>query len=472
MDAAIAEPPLPDGMRKSGQKSLSRRVLAGGAWSLAGRIGSMGSLFALNVVLARSLGPEGYAPFLPAASVVPVLAMLATMGVPMTLIRVVRGSSDPERRRLALRGAAMATIVGCLFATVVFVAAHGIIPAGVEWRVLRDHQGLVAAWFCMSALCMMAANFLQAEDDFRSAALVGARSGGLIPNVLALLAALGLAAAGMLTLDAALWMHVLAYLCALGAAAWLIARALRRSSHDSERGVLAKSAGPPSASWFLGESWPNLLNQLIAVALNELDIVWVARLTDADTLANYGAVRHLRLLVAAPLMVASIALPPFVAELYARGELKRLERLVRAAATALSIPSLIVLAVLLAAPALVLRFTFGAEYETAATALQFMAIGAVTFVLTGSNAMTLTMVGRHRELLVCSISGLVFYLVISPPLVARYGVSGAAAAYALQTIALNVAMTLRVRQLVGIWTIPLLSWKAVREEWLDVTQAD
>ncbi len=425
----------------------------------------MGSLFVLNVVLARGLGPEGYAPFLPAASVIPVLAMLATMGVPMTLIRVVRSSADAGVRLQALRGATIATLVGGLLATAVFLAARGFIPAGVEWRVLRDSPGLIVGWFSACALCMVAANFLQAEDDFRSAALVGARSGGLMPNVIALLMALGFAAAGILTLEAALWAQLFAYLCALGAAAWFLSRARGRPSNsgapESSGGVHGELH---TAAWFLKESWPNLLNQLIAVALNELDVVWVARLTDANTLANYGAIRQLRLLVAAPLMVASIALPPFVAELYARGDLKRLERLIRGAATALSIPSLAALAVLLAAPATVLRLSFGAEYAAAATALQLMAVGAVVFVLTGSNAMTLTMVGRHRDLLVCTFSGLILYLVISPPLVARYGVTGAAAAYAIQTIALNVAVTLRVRQLVGIWTLPLLSWAAIRDE--------
>src|SRR5262245_1803642 len=62
-------------------RSLSHRVLSGGAWSMAGRVGSMGSLFLLNVVLARALSKQEYSAFLTAASAVPFLSMLATLGV-------------------------------------------------------------------------------------------------------------------------------------------------------------------------------------------------------------------------------------------------------------------------------------------------------------------------------------------------------------------------------------------------------
>jgi O-antigen/teichoic acid export membrane protein len=78
--------------------------------------------------------------------------------------------------------------------------------------------------------------------------------------------------------------------------------------------------------------------------------------------------------------------------------------------------------------------------------------------------MTLTMTGRHRDLLCLSVASLLLYVVASPYLVDRFGVNGAAAAFTLQTIVLNVAVTLRAKQTVGIWTIPLTSWSAAREE--------
>jgi O-antigen/teichoic acid export membrane protein len=157
-------------------------------------------------------------------------------------------------------------------------------------------------------------------------------------------------------------------------------------------------------------------------------------------------------------------LPPFVAELYGRGDLARLERLVRSAATALAVPSLAALAVLLIAPATVIRVIYGDAFVEAAPALQILALGAIVFVLKGNSGMVLTMTGRHRDLLACSLSCLALYVVISPPLVGRYGVVGAALAFTIQTVALNLITGYRVKQAIGIWTIPLTSWSAAREE--------
>jgi O-antigen/teichoic acid export membrane protein len=446
-------------------RKLAHRILSGGAWSLAGRIGSMGSLFLLTVVLARSLGSAAAA-YMTAASVVPLLAMLATMGVPVTLVRVLRAEvADSRRRREALVGAIKLTAVGCALTACVYWIATQWIPAGRQWQMLRDYPALVAAWFALSALCMVAANFLQAEDDFRAAALVGARSGGLIPNFLAMLGAAAIAGLGALSLLAVLFLEVGAYAISLIAAVWFIVRCLNAPSKLHGAGQpLAPTAERYGAAWYLAESWPNLINQIIAVMLSEVDLFWIACLSNDQVVADYGVIRSLRLLVAAPLLVAAVTLPPFVAELYGRGDMVRLERLVRGAATVLAIPSLAVLLVLLAAPATVIRLIYGEAFVGAAGALQILSLGAIVFVLKGNSGMVLTMTGRHRDLMVCSLGSLALYLAISPPLVARYGVVGAATAYTIQMIVQNVIVALRVKQTVGIATIPLTSWSAARDE--------
>jgi O-antigen/teichoic acid export membrane protein len=269
-------------------------------------------------------------------------------------------------------------------------------------------------------------------------------------------------------LKGALGFQLLAYLIAVAASFGYIRRSLPpRQPRTAKMEAESREPRLRTVRWFFSESWPNLLNQLIAVALSEVDLFWIACWASENTVANYGAIRNLRLLVTAPLMVASIALPPFVAELYGKHDLKRLERLLRGSATLIAIPSIAGMLVLLLAPKLTLGLLYGGSFTEAAGALQLITIGSIVFVLSGSNSMTLTMTGRHRDLLVCSLSCLILYAVISIPLVRYYGVFGAALALAIQTIALNVAATIRVRQTIGLWTIPFASWSAARGE-LDV----
>jgi O-antigen/teichoic acid export membrane protein len=422
----------------------------------------MGSVFLLNVVLAR-LGTDDYSAFLTAAAFVPLMATLATMGVPYTLVRVVRAdAANVDRRRDAVRGALALTAIGGLACAAAFWLASDFFPADPKWGVVRAYPELVAAWFAISALCMVAANYLQGIDDFRAAALVGARNGGLIPNVLALAVVAGMAVAGSLTLGATLTVQVAAYLTALVLAVAYIRRSLRRG-HDAPAAPTPAAQPQFTARWYFAESWPNLLNQLIAVLLVEVDLLWIACLANETTVAQYGAIRNLRLLVTAPMLVTAVALPPFVAELYSRGETAKLERLVRASATVLALPSIAALLVFEFAPALMLRM-YGEEFVDSTLALQILSIGAIVHVLSGNNGMVLTMTGRHRDLLAISVAGLALYLAASPPLVQRWGVTGAAAAFTIQTVAANVAMTLRVKQTIGIWVTPLTSWAALRDE--------
>jgi O-antigen/teichoic acid export membrane protein len=447
------------------QRKLSHRILSGGAWSLVGRIGSMGSLFLMTAVMAR-LPKAELSAYLTAASIVPLLAMLATLGVPLTLVRVLRAeNTDVHRRREAISGAMKLTAMGSAATAAGYWLASGLFPTEPQWQVLRGLPEFVAGWVALSALCMVAAFYLQAEDDFRAAALVGARNGGLIPNGLALAGVAAFAALGALKLSHVLSVQVAAYAISLAAGVWFIGRTLVPSSPPGSVPPVETRVGPAlTAWWYFAESWPNLLNQVIGVILAEVDLFWIACLSNDAVVADYGVIRSLRLLVSAPLLVASVALPPFVAELYGRGDMDRLERLVRGSATVLALPSLAALLVLLAAPTPIIRLVYGNAFVEAAPALQILVVGAIVFVLTGNNGMVLTMTGRHRDLLVCSFASLVLYIAISPPLVAAYGVAGAAAAFTIQTVVQNLLVTIRVKQTVGIWTFPFTSWSAARRE--------
>ena len=430
-------------------------------------------MFVMQMILAHALPEAEYSAFMPATSIMTLLAMMATMGTPFTLVRVLRSAdSGPNHECAMLRGALVLTIVGCIVTCAIYYAASGLLPDAPKWHVVRNLPGLMSAWFSLSALCIVGASYLQGVDDFFMAALVGARNGGVIPNCLAAIGVGAAAVSATLTLQRVMAIQVVFYLVALVCAAWAISRYRARSIAMSEGAVVGENACADvtlaqtryTVGWYLAESWPNLLNQVMAVALIELDGFWVVCLADEAVVAHYAVVRNLRLLVTAPLLVASVALAPFVAELYGRGELRRLERMLRGAATALAAPSLVALLAILVAPRTVIDWTFGAAYADSAAALQIASLGCIIFVLSGSNGLTLTMTGRHRDLMVCSLASLGLYFLITPFMVGRYGVNGAAMAFAIQMAVQNIVVTLRVKQTVGIWTIPLTSWAASREE--------
>lgn len=454
-------------------ESLSRRLVRGGAWSILGRIGSMGALFAMNVVLARNLSKADYSAFLAAASLVPFLAMLATLGVPYVLVRALRGQwPDQTDQRRILRGALRLTLFGSIGLGGAMLALSPFLPDDPKWIVMRDFPISLSLWFGLSALCLVCASFLQGVDDFASASFIGARNGGIVSNALAAIGAGAAAWLGYLHIDTIVSLQVASLLASTACAIVVIPLAFRRlptplnspAASAPEINVPRASLTIFSAVWYLLESWPNLINQLLGVALIDLDLFWVSCLGTEDAVADYGVIRNLRMLVTAPLLVASLTLAPFVAELYGKGDLQRLERMLRGTATVLAGPSLIALIAMLAFPGLVITWTFGEEFVQASNALRIASIGCMIFVISGNNGLTLTMTGRHRDLMICSIISLGLYLAISPYLIHRFGVIGAATAFTIQVCFQNILVTLWVRRVTGIWTVPMFSPSAVRDE--------
>ena len=99
---------------------------------------------------------------------------------------------------------------------------------------------------------MVAANYLQAEDDFRAAALVGARSGGPDSESARDARRAAVAGVGALSLVALLYLEVAAYAVSLVAAGWFIARSLNSPSkiHDGGRALSpAAAATAPRGTW-------------------------------------------------------------------------------------------------------------------------------------------------------------------------------------------------------------------------------
>jgi O-antigen/teichoic acid export membrane protein len=429
----------------------------------------MAALLLLNIAAARTLSVDDFSAFATASSAIPLLAMVATMGVPFVLIRALRGQlGEPGDESAILRGAVRLALIGCAVTSLAYMGATGSISTAPRWSVMRDSPWLVSAWFSLSALCIVAAHFFQGIDDFRTAGLIGARSGGLLANGLAALATGIAAATGQLTLPLLLSFNVLFCLASLAFAAVVqpaafLPKAARRYGPAVEPAAGGRSHryGPV---WYLRESWPNLINQLTAIVLVEGDLLLVAYLASEEVVALYAAIRHLRMLVLAPKLMASVSLAPFVAELHGKRDFGRLERMLRGTATLIAGPSLAALVPLVLAPSWVIEWTFGPNFVDAAEALRITTVGCIIFVLSGSNGLTLTMTGRHRDLMVISLGSLGLYLVVSPLLIANYGIVGAAVAFTLQTSIQNILVTLRVKQLTGLWTVPICSIAVISAE--------
>jgi len=449
-------------------KPLRKRLISGAFWSVVGRVGSIGALFFSHVFLARELPKQDYAAYLIVATTVTLCSLLVTFGTPQVLIRSLRGGHRTSTHiRDTIRAVLRLVLMNCGLVIGLFAFVLQFLSDEPQWSGLHEHAVLVSLWFSLSAFCYLLSSALQGLDDFRSSVLVGARNGGVIPNVLFLISILIANNYSSLDLGSALLFQVIFFALSLGfAIGAVIYRSAMSTDKDTKEDTLAfkdTDAGTHhDSAWFFRESWPILFTQIIAMSLLELDVFWVAAYASESDIANYGAAKKLVMLVSAPLLMTAIALGPFVSELFNSGQLKRLERILRGSATVVGLPCLFALVLFLAVPQTIIEWSFGEPFLDAALPLRILTLGQIVFVASGCNGLTLTMTGHQRYLLACSMLSLVLYCLLAPAAISGWGAVGAAIVGSALLTFQNIIVSVVVKLKVGIWTAASPSPEIVR----------
>lgn len=316
-------------------QGLKDKLFRGGVWALGGKLVSIICAFALNVVLTRALTPAEYGSYFVAFNTVIILATVATLGVDQvavrfTAIRAAAGDIEGVRAVIArsLGIVSFGTLVVCL---AFYFLAPWFFTHVVKAPAVAALGGLMIIWIAVASFQRQLAEIFRGLKDIRGATLFGGiRNNGVIISVMSSLAAATAYGFGVLSLE-------VAYLIMSSSALFVVvmsARTLWRRTHlvsgrHTEPVSGAVDGGPYNLSAILIEGWPLWLAAILG-ALRMQGDGWLAAAWDSpENVALYGAAQRFVALVMAPLGIVNALLPPFVAELHAKGDVNRLERVVR-----------------------------------------------------------------------------------------------------------------------------------------------
>jgi O-antigen/teichoic acid export membrane protein len=450
--ATSSKPPGRQGSVRSAIESVlpfdrfgdERTILAGTGQSAVGLVVAILATFGTQVLITRVQGPEVFGIVTLATQGALVLGYFSRFGMDMAAVRRVAidlGQGQRSRvRAIVTRASVISTVSSLLAAAVVFALAEPIAGA-----------------FAPQA---------------RSAATVAFRAGALgIPFIALVHVYLG-ATRGLKIMRHTLyvfWMGQPLGWMALILLGWLIAQTVTTT-------VLAYAV-----SWMLATAWAAYLwyretrgfggepplrgevGDLIRYGAPRAPAGLFSQLllwTDLFVLAGfvgthgvtqvdvgvYAAAARAAQVILLFIISVSLMFSPFVADLHARGERDKLDRLYKWLTRwtlAATLPIFIVLAV---APGSALRL-FGAEFGAGAVALNILLLGQLVNVATGAVGFILIMVGRTGWDLVVYAGSVAFDIVAAALLIAGFGlgIEGAAIAGAL-TMALS-----KVARLYFVW---------------------
>lgn len=408
----------------------------GGGLNLVGALLSQVAVFVIMLLLARVLGIREVGRYAQCYAVLSLAGLLSLSGFRAGLTRFV-AVHLADADSAALRGTIR---LGLAVSVTSSVALAGALAAGAPWLAgaLNDPElvtglRLVALTLPATTICEAALAATRGWRTQRPFTFIGQL---YEPGTRLLLTALALVAGVGLT--GAFWALVVAGWSAAVLALLALARLVRRV--PAARPVYR----PRQLFGFSTVSW--------ASSLSSTGLIW------ADTLllgffANpeigvYNVATRLVTVAIFVLAPINAAFGPYIAYLYHQEQLTEVRR-VYAVATGwvvrLSLPAFVALLVL---PGDLLR-VFGGEVATGAAVTVILALGHLVNAATGPCGTVLNMSGRVALNMADNVAALVLNMLLNVLFIPAYGIVGAATAWSVSLIVVNVARVFQVRRLIG-----------------------
>jgi O-antigen/teichoic acid export membrane protein len=323
--------------------------------------------------------------------------------------------------------------------------------------------GLTAGWMAISAMQEIMAEVFRGFHDIRMATLfgglaTGGRSAGLIMRIM-LLACLVLL---WLTIEHTDVRTVMLASLGSGAASALLAAVFlhKRISSLGTQGT----ENPISARDELRDAFPILIISLTSFILLSAADLWILGIFRSEAeVGLYGAAARLVALIAMPLLLTNLVLPPIIAEMYAQGRTAELEGTLRSFSTLSGVPSLLVLIVFMLLGGPILGLVYGPDYQSAAIVLVLLSVGKLAAVWAGSCGAVLQFTGHQGSMLRVNLLTSPLFIIGALLVVRDYGPIGIASMTAAITILQNAALVLVARRKTGMWTHVSLSPSRLRK---------
>lgn len=424
-----------------------RTILAGTGQSAIGLIVAIVATFATQVLITRVQGPAVFGIITLATQGALVLGFFSRVGMDMAAVRRVAidvGQGQRSRVRALINRASVISAVASVAVTaivLVFAAPLARAFASDRW------EGEAIVVFRAAAFAIPFAALVQVH--------LGATRGLKImrhtlyvfwmgqPLGWFLLILLGWLLLGSAEVGITAVAYVASWALAAVAAAWLW--------HRESRGF---GSDPPAAGEvkdLLRYGAPRAPAALFSQLLFWTDLFVLARFADSAETGIYAAAARAAQVILLFIISVSLMFSPFVADLHARGERDKLDRLFKQITRWTLAATLPLFITLILTPGSALHL-FGSEFGRGRSALVILLLGQLVNVATGTVGFVLIMAGRTGWDLAVYAGSIAFDILIATFLIAGLdlGMVGAATAGALTMALSNVARLLLVRRFIRI----------------------
>lgn len=417
-------------------------LLAGSLGTLALRICGLGLQMVIVILLARVLGSAGYGTYTYSLALINLMTIPTVMGLPNLVVRDV-AIFYAEKQFGLMRG----LLIRANQVVVGFSLAMGLAAAAIAFYYADSFSPTGLNTFLISLILLP----LLALRHLRMATLrgLGYVSLGIMPEMLirpVILILIVLSATcfmpSHLSSESAMAVEVTATAVAFFSGAWMLLRFLP---------LEAKTATPicDTKVW-LKSATPFMLVGAMQIINGQTDVVMLGILRSTHEVGIYRVVFQGAVLVAFVLTAVNLILSPKIAALYARRDMKSIQRLVTLSARGIFAGSLPIVLIMIFGGGWVLEGFFGAEYVVGLDALRVLCVGQLTNACAGSVGVILNMTGHERYTVRGVGIAAAMNILLNFVLIPKFGLNGAAVATTVSLAMKNMLMFWWVYKKTGI----------------------
>jgi O-antigen/teichoic acid export membrane protein len=409
-------------------ESSFRSIFKGGSLVFLGRVLELGISFVGAALIARFVGQTGYGTLALGSTLLSVLVTVSLIGVNTGVGRYLPRSDEPSFERGVLVSALQLTLPVALVVTaVVYLFATEIATIAFTDPSTAPVLRVFAIAIPVTVLTRLTLGVARGSQEpmpkvyLQNLSLPISRLSFAVVALLFGAGELGVA-----------WAYTLARFLTAGLAVYYLlkhTRLLERISPDRMHVEL------------LTFSAPFTITTIMSKVLKDFDTFLVGYFSTTGAVGSYNVAYQLALLITIFSMGFGYMLMPVLSEHHAQEEWAEVRRIYEVGAKWMSLASLpVFFAIAFFAP-VVIRWTFGGEFVSGASALSVLAAGFLFSVVTGPSSNALMVMGYSKRIMYNNIFVTLLNVGLNLILIPRYGIVGAAGATTVSYTLLNLLYT-------------------------------
>lgn len=427
---------------------LKSKLMSGGIWAFIGKLSTSVMTLVINVVLAHFLPPSDLGVYFLAFNLALLGAYLGTLGFEQTILKYVAHNMGEKMRAnvvYVIKFSFISVMVGAIMVGVLYYFCSAWISKTVfQSPGLYTISILLIFWIVANILQILLGETFRGFQDIRFASIFG----GVLSTATFIVSFYFCYYFEWLEINLknviAIWVCSLVISNLLGIA--LLIKKIY--SIKQEKDSLEKKS--LKSKELLSTAYPLMIVSVSSYILSQSDLWIIGMVRGDEDVAIYGAAAKLTMIVSMPVLIINAVVPPMIAEKFAQGKLKDLEKMLRFVCTLATIPALGLVLLFTLFGGTILAQLFGSFYSEGALILFLLSIKQLFYVWFGASGTILAMTGKQKDLMRITLTTGVLSVILAFVLGNYFGGIGVALGFLISGAFSPIFIWIRVKKLLNV----------------------